>query len=53
MLGPISTSLVWVLLHQTGAQYSAEAYTSAIVETLSVGALAPHPAPARRGISAL
>ena len=53
MLRPTSTRRVWVLLHQTGAQHCAGAYTSAVVEVFSVNELAPHPVPARRGINAL
>ena len=40
-------------MHQTGAQHCAGAYTSVIVEVLSVSALAPHPMPARRLINTL
>ena len=47
-----STSLVWALLHHTGAQYSAGAYTSARVDVLNVGVLAPQLVPARRRINA-
>ena len=47
-----STSRVWALLHHTGAQYSAGAYTSARVDVLNVGALAPQLVPARRRINA-
>ena len=48
-----STSRVWALLHHTGAQYSAGAYTSAIVDVLNVGVLAPKLVPARRRINAV
>ena len=47
-----STSRVWALLHHTGAQYSAGAYTSARVDVLNVGVLAPQLVPARRRIYA-
>ena len=46
-----STSRVWALLHHTGAQYSAGAYTSARVDVLNVGVLAPQLVPARRRIN--
>ena len=48
-----STSRVWALLHHTGAQYSAGAYTSARVDVLNVGVLAPQLVPARRRINAV
>ena len=35
------------LLPQAGAQYSTEAYTSAIVAVVSIGVLVPHPGPAK------
>ena len=53
VLKSTSTRRVWVFLLQTGAQYSAGAYTSAIVDVLSVYALVPHLGPARRWINAL
>ena len=43
---------MWALLHHTGAQYSAGAYTSARVDVLNVGVLAPQLVPARRRINA-
>ena len=53
MLRPTSTRRMWILLQQTGAQYSAGAYTSTIVDVLNVDTLAPHPVPARKWINAL
>ena len=40
-LRPTSTKRVWLLLHHTGAHYSAGEYTSARVEVLNDGVLAP------------
>ena len=52
-LRPTSTRRVWLLLHHTAAQYSAGAYTSARVDVLNVGVLAPQLVPARRRINAV
>ena len=48
-----STRRVWVLLHHTGAHYSADTYTSARVDVLSVDILAPQFISARRRINAV
>ena len=48
-----STRRVWVLLHYTGAQHSAGAYTSARMDVLNIGVLAPQLVPARLRINAV
>ena len=44
---------MYLLLLYVGAQYSADAYTSARAEVRSVDGLAPHPVPTSLRMSAL